>query len=296
MDIKLGGQIITGQTTSVIVGSKVSLTSSALPTGASLSNSQWTIPPGTSSSPIATYTVVDSPASATVSSPQVTGTSADFYWVDSGQYTISYSVSVNGVPVSAQAIFNVLKPTATITQNVGDIAVGTLADGKLYLHLGNADTVPGVSFGYSISMPPGFAGGTFQWTQVVTSINATLTLNSGGQSVLQGTNVIDNAFQYPFVYSGVLEDSPDVELTSDLSHAAITASFESYLMYKPSGTDSIWVPLKDISWSWAASATRTGSPNSWTLDANNYSHSVGTAVNSTAEPLWSGSTSDLEFH
>lgn len=293
VDILMNGNVITDQTVSVIVGAPINLTTRVTPLNATVSSSQWTVPPGTAVNPVASYTVVDAPTyTATTTLPNRNSPSINYYWVNGGLFTVIYTATVNGVQVRAQSTFSVLKPNATISTAEGTIRIATQPDGNLWLSFGDANATPGVRFGYTIQMPSGFTGGTFQWTQVLLSTHITLTENTGNVLTVQGVNVIDNQFAYPFVYNGFLEDSPDVRLDPDLQRVTRQDSFMTYLMFRPTGNNTIWVPLRQIPWSWNASATRTGTPNTWVLDTG-HNHSVGADVNSTAEPLWSGSTRDL---
>jgi len=57
-------------------------------------------------------------------------------------------------------------------------------------------------------------------------------------------------------------DSPYHELNSLFSNVSIVASFQTYVVYKPSGT-SIWVTLAMMSWTWTAEAS-FDSTNGWT--------------------------------
>ena len=79
-------------------------------------------------------------------------------------------------------------------------------------------------------------------------------------------------------------DNPSLGLTSSYQKVSVSDSFNMWLMFKPSISGSIWVPLGQVNWNWAAGATRTGSPNTWTVDAgSNHSQTV---VNSVIHPIW----------
>jgi hypothetical protein len=188
----------------------------------------------------------------------------------------------------------VLKPNATLSIAEGMIQVATLADHNLYLTFGNPDTTPGVRFGYTVTMPSGFTGGSFQWTQVVVSTNIFITDTAGNVVHYTGGNAVDTRFSYPFIDQGVfLEDSPSDLLDPDSNRNSRSDSFVSYVMFRPDGANSIWVPLRQIPWTWSGSATRTGTPtpNTWVLDPGS-SHQAGPDVNSTAEPTWQGRIQD----
>ena len=93
-------------------------------------------------------------------------------------------------------------------------------------------------------------------------------------------------------------DSPDVELKGIYSDVSTNESFVSYLMFNPQTTGSIWVPLRQVPWSWNASATRVGGPNTWVQVGGSAggSYTVGPDADSTVEPVYSGRAQDLQLH
>jgi hypothetical protein len=70
--------------------------------------------------------------------------------------------------------------------------------------------------------------------------------------------------------------------------------FKMYIMFKPAGADSIWVPLKRVDWSWQGCATKDSEDN-WTLDDSSDVSDVGSLVDETNHPLWSRSTDDVDW-
>jgi len=57
-----------------------------------------------------------------------------------------------------------------------------------------------------------------------------------------------------------------------------------WLMFKPDGANSIWVPLRKVWWYWRASATKVN--GQWQLDEGS-DHSVDPASTDTTEyPTW----------
>ena len=83
---------------------------------------------------------------------------------------------------------------------------------------------------------------------------------------------------------------PGIDLNADWSAAGETARYITYLMYKPSGANSIWVTLQTISWAWGGSATH--GPKIWTLDPGSYPGNPGirkVGVGSATLPQWTNS-------
>jgi hypothetical protein len=290
------GNDITNTTQNVIVGEPINLSLETQPEGDEPTDIQWSIPGHAIGNYIVNGPGPSGATSAHATPADLTSPAPTIYWIDGGNsLNVSVTCTVFGTSLTASTTFNVQKPTATITILSGNILVRTLADTYLYLTFGNPDGITGVHFDQSVQMPSGFSGGSTQWTQVILSTQIVRTDNAGNQQSLSGTNVIDGQFSYQFVYNGALEDSPSVRLEPDMSHWSRTDSFASYLMFRPSGSNTIWVPLRHVPWDWHGSATRTGTPNVWVLDPGS-GKNVGPDVNSTAEPEWSGRAQDLQLH
>ena len=63
-------------------------------------------------------------------------------------------------------------------------------------------------------------------------------------------------------------------------------TFTMYLMYKPNGTDSIWVPLQQLTWTWKATANWNSSTAEWVISNPNAS-TCGLSTIVTVLPTWS---------
>jgi hypothetical protein len=91
---------------------------------------------------------------------------------------------------------------------------------------------------------------------------------------------------YPYDSHSSTTDSPLVTLPA----SGLTSTFTDYtatmwLMYKPlnvPGT-SIWVPLRQVTWSWAATATFSG--GHWTLTSHTDPQNLSDS-DSTTYPTW----------
>ena len=83
-------------------------------------------------------------------------------------------------------------------------------------------------------------------------------------------------------------DSPSNPLSSFPTALETTGKdkFEIYLMYRPSGVDSIWVPLGVLLWDWEGVAKRATVTNPWVVQAST-PPSADPSGNDTLEfPLW----------
>jgi len=285
VDIQLNGSTVTGQTVNVIVGQEMNLTTLVQPSNGTVTNSQWTVPGGNSdriASWVVNFTDNQHPTSATVNNlTSLNGSSVDLYWISGGNgRTVQYAAKVNGKPVSAQVTFNVQRPTpaqitvTTATSTTVDSAIGVLA-----MHLGDVPpSTPGLAFSRTLTLPPNFSSGSTQWVQVFSKFNGGNNIASFQQDGLDDI--------YPYDSHSSTTDSPFVTLPP----SGLTSTFTDYtatmwLMFKPlnvPGT-SIWVPLRQVTWSWAATATFDGLQ--WTLASHTDPQNLSDR-DSTTYPTW----------
>ena len=290
LDINFNGN--TNGTHDVIVGQQVNLTTTPFPGNATVTDSQWTVAGGNSdriANYVVNFTNSSGPTSATVTNlSSLNGTSVSFYWISEGNgRTVEYSAKINGRNVSRTITFNVKRPTASIaaTASTTNIGVDSVTQ-NTELRLGNPDATPGITFTRSLTLPQGFSGDT-QWVQIFTQKSGTVTIN--GQTASLTTVGLDDVYPYPLdsnatAGNGKTSDTPGFVLNS-LTSASVDFRATMCLMFKPSNVQgtSIWVPLRQVSWVWQASATLNNSIWSITSQAN-----PGTLsdANSTAHPVW----------
>ena len=273
VDIKKDGSVITDTTTDVIVGQAIDLEGEVKPSGLTLVSKQWTIPG------VRVKDWSASSSSATLTSIQASDlqqSSIKYYWVDGGNgRVVKYVVTGYGRTCECKASLNVKRPTSTMTISTGTVAVDS-AWGTLELHYGSP-TTPGISFSRTITVPSGFSGST-QWVQLTDPLRRRK-LNDGTWQRWAGAGLDTN---YPYNTGASTNDSPGTPLTSSYLNKTVSDSFEMYLMFKPSGTDTIWVPLKRTDWSWSGAASRSGS--NWSLDSS--SNPTPSTTDTTSHPVW----------
>lgn len=294
VNIKLpDGTDITNTTRDVVVGQKISLTTEVLPSGTTFSNPQWTIP-GTR---IADYVVTcngtgtppqcQNPTSGVVTQlSDLTTSTMDYYWVDGGDgRQVQYTIAINSQTVTGTSTFNVKRPTASVTTSTGSVQVGT-AWGFLSMSFGTP-TTPGISFSQSVTMPSGFTGST-QWVQIANALRRRQD-NAGNWERAQGSG-IDTT--YPYDSGTSTSDSPGTPvLTGSYARETADDSFQMYLMFRPSvgSTDTIWVPLRVVNWSWSGDTSRTGT--TWSLTSSSNSTNPADA-DTTTHPTWTANAAD----
>ena len=281
VNIKQDGTTITGTTRNVIVGQKISLTAEVQPTGGTLTNQRWTIP----GVRVANYVPNGDSGTVTALPANPGGPAVDYYWVDGGDgRQVQFSVKVNGKSFTAIATFNVKRPTATFTStSAGNVACDFACGSELRVHYG-CNASPGITFSLTnVVIPAGFSGDT-QLVQVANSTTRTK-LRSGVMLTKSGTNLLDTTFPYGILYDAPGEpfDPGDIQITAN-------DSFTIYVIFKPSSANSVWVPIRKLSWSWAGDGLF-----SRTLNSSSHSASQGSS-DATDHPQWSGNVISLEFH
>lgn len=276
VEIMLDGLKVTGLTRDVVVGQRINLSLQAEPSGATVSNVQWTVP-GTR---VANYIANGTTGTVTPLS-NLNTSSISFYWVDgaSGRQ-VTLSCKVNGTPFTKTVKFNVKRPTAQVTTATGAVNISSAWGGGTSLHFGVPQKL-GIIFTHNVTYPSGLTG-TLAWIQLAKlNRKRQLVVNSSWEKLVEVG--LDGSFPYPSASSNSANDSPRSPLDNTLLKKSADDSFEMWLLFKPSGATSIWVPLRKVSWSWSGVATRNG--NIW--DLSSPSNSVNPAsVDSTTHPEW----------
>ncbi len=303
VEILRNGQVISNPsiTTNVSVGERIDLSSRI--TDGTGSNSQWSIPGTRISNYTVTYTNETGPTSAIVTelAPEsLNQTTVQFYWIDGANPRIvEYSVNIGNQTFTAQAKFNVRRPTVTLSSTTADVGLGsvTLPDNSsvFALHYGSPTATPGITFSASATLPPGVAG-QIVWVQVVNLSTRKRKPNLGNEQVLQGAG-LDTLFPMG-IDTASENDSPLQPLDPSCDYTSVSAndSFSTFLMFKPqvASGQSIYVPLRHISWSWAGTGTRGSNCTSWTL--SNVSRTVNPQSMDTLEhPEWVANITQFEF-
>jgi hypothetical protein len=167
----------------------------------------------------------------------------------------------------------------------------------------DAPDINGITFNTSPMILTTF-GGNFAWLQLVNRVNtstfadgSTQTLNSNG-FVLDNGQSANGKPQYNslngWLYSfdpgqkGALPspvDLPTVGLSGgNLSSVTTNQQFQMFLMYQPSGANSIWVTLQQVNWNWAASIAFAN--GAWGMPTGTSFLANPTGARSTSLPQW----------
>jgi len=241
---------IAGTNQNVVVGQEILLTGT--PTGGT-----WTQITGNI---VAGFTAGASGGPLTLVSKNQS--SVLFYWVTGGTQTVTYTVS----GASANVTFTVAAPS------FGGIAtsVSSVYLTPSWMELGDYPSPPpGIKFVASITPPSGYSG-TLAWGQIINSLVENFELSTGKYQDCTAAG-LDNSWPYmnsipPTQTSASTNDNPGIGLPSvNYLYVYRSDSFSMYLMWQPSLSNSIQVPLGVVNWSWNAAASFSTSTSQWSL-------------------------------
>jgi hypothetical protein len=297
---KSDGTNITGITNFVNVGEQVVIKAQLdyLPASATEPTGTWTVPKSTGDFPIAVGgwnpTLAASGVTAKLTGQNLVTKQLTFYWVapdgpipasGNARQVVYYKVNVNGIDYTANTVFDITRPTDTVSTQI----LSTVEVGKTYgancnvlfknsIHFGDAcGNQAGIKFSKS---PVKDLGKKYKWVQLIGSTLQVTAQDQYGNPtpispnpiVLAAPNSLDtlsNSTSYPYsavLSSGEAIDSPNVSLDSiDVAlstqggiatNATLNDTFTTWLMYQPDKPNSIPVPLKFVSWSVSGQAKK----------------------------------------
>jgi hypothetical protein len=190
----------------------------------------------------------------------------------------------------------VLMTSATTTVIVGPTSGDTT---RTWLSFGDAFLLPGIQFEFTATAPSGdngYVAGTQLVQKQTTSTPASDWINTNGVFWLDGCPIYAAAqtgiagppgTSHQFIWRS--RDSPGTPLRPDLDLVTRSDNFQMYFMYRPAGTESIWVPIGEMDWFWNGTATRNGNPlinHGWTGPTNSSFSPAPTGAASSVFPEW----------
>lgn len=251
------GTNITDLTSTVLVGEQIALTCKFVDqygddsSIATITNFQWTVP-----TPYVSNYFTTTP-SLLLTDINLTNSGTYFYWYrPATNLEVQCSIVSKGVTMTAKTKFNVIAPT----NSVNPVANGPVAVDSnwfqevLALHFGDGHTnsTPGVQIDRAVNED----AGDWEWLQLATFTVRTIFCPETNWWRYYDTG-LDLGFPYSILMGTSLMDSPGVPLASLYCQLTVDASFESYLMFRPPSSGSIWVPLKVVVWGWSGASSYT---------------------------------------
>ena len=220
----------------------------------------------------------------TWSQPHITDPGPAWYWSDvAGNKTITCTATVTP-PIGQGSAFSVTA-TRTVTLDVpawteSDSANPTRIDNQYPPISGYALWAGslvinnnGSQWNDSVTLPPNLYTGNGDWAHLqIISVNGTHTIGGTATPVPNsGTTGLDGGFPYRtdgsvYIDSGQIVsegDSPGIALLDDYTNYTLNYSYDLYVMYIPPGSQSIWVPLTKLTWTWAPNVNRPAPSGHW---------------------------------
>ncbi len=284
-----------------MVGQKISLSGLTQPCGLTVSSRSWTLP-GTL---VKSYSQAEATAgTAALSNADLSGGTVGYYWIAGGTENVSYTATFGVVSLSASTTFNVQRPAAmllclTTTNSPAVNCDDPGFNGGLELHFGSRAS-PGISWTGTVTTPL-CGSGSIACTQLINEYRHQ-TLAAGGKTQTvssSGAYVLDNKLGIQYDGSAAIGDSdtqassksdtPGSRLAGTIQKSA-SDSFQLYLMYHPSGADSIRVTLREVDWNWSGKCTLNGT---WSMDAPGNASVDPPSSDSTTLPTWSNYSTNL---
>jgi len=235
-------------TQNVIVGQQINLSIHVDGTTVTPDHIQWSV----DGNRIASYVPTNSTGTAT-SLTNLQSNSLTYYWLAAGtSLHVTLSCRLAGSQFNKSVTFNVDGPVGHITATTSSSTMIN-ADGNV-LELGDPSGTPGIVFTRTVSSA--FDGST-RWIQVFSKKNGSIT--GPNVNISLHTCGADGAYLYQLDSDWTqanlkASDSPGALLVSGATDASTDYEATMYLMFKPSGNNTIWVPLRKVTWAWSAIA------------------------------------------
>jgi hypothetical protein len=298
-----GSDIATNQTLNVEAGWPINVGTQVTPSDQTMTY-QWTVAGsgGTPPTAIKNFNVVYSgqyngsnvnSTSGNVvplgSSDLNIATPPTFHFIDNASHNVSCAVTIAGQQISAQTTFSASKPSINITTTTDSV------------HLDQYQSTPGIAIGLGdVNANPSVAGITFQASAIPNGYNGSI---KWIQIYTPDMSAVDNASPpntysdqgsgldttYPYLYPDITiqnrQDDPCQGLANGLISLAVNDSATMWLLYTPTLSGSIQVPIQKVNWSWSGTCTYNSQTQQWAL--SNPANTGPNGTNTNAYPIWS---------
>lgn len=234
--------------------------------------------------------------------PEVT-----FYWTDEGKAKITYEATANNQQLTAETEFDIRKPKYNVIVKAAETSRIKEFTGFKPLNNNNCwvaqgPDIPGGTYfiynGITFTPEPqdGIEGKT-QWVQMLENDQFYWIYTGGVKEKCKLVEVLDRCYPYP-AKGIVAEDTPGLHIgkagkpkvregTDDiLLSAGKTQQNRMYLMFKPSGNESEWIPLKLIRWTWDCSVAWHDWNQEWKISNGGVSPKNPEAEDTNEYPEW----------
>ena len=280
---------ITDETVKVVVGEKIKLRGVIRPEDQDPGKGSWNLGGGGSGRNYIKRYEADMRKGEVIDLENLNTREVEFYWVDGGAAAVEYASQAGTEEVSAGAKFEIKEPDYKVTikasgeSEVRNPERGIALDQKECMGTGahgaaNTDDLwlqyKGITFEAEL-LNRKEVSGSEQWVQIIEQQSYYQTFEGGVRSENLITEALDIC--YPTWKGPRGGDAPGILLmrddklltdklsdgtTANMVYTGKTQENRLYLMFRPDGDDSEWVPVKLIEWAWTGNAES----QSWARD------------------------------
>ncbi len=275
------------------------LSGQSLPLGVVLSNFEWEIP----NHAFKDYTANQTTGTVTpISEADRQYAEVECYFADAGEKEFFVSFDVDSERVTIPLKITLDEPVGSFAASYGTTKFIPPSLMILYRPPPNE----GLTFNGTVSVPAGWPEGEWHYVQLVTSNRQFQTFSGNNPSApwYHGLTVLDNSYPYfpgphgthpetnvGHFTTGTTDqqggDSPATGGLGPVVQSVIVAdAFSTFLMFKPDGQDSRYVPILRLDWNWNASAENTGTTEApqWVVPEG--PPSIGVPYKTSVHPMW----------
>jgi hypothetical protein len=301
----LNGDKIDDETKAILVGERIEIRLQSETTGATYSDFTWTVPsdafkdwrPNDKGRVVRLGEEEDHP------DDDLHRGSCIFYCAGPGRKTVTVNCKLDSGDNEGQyktfsSTIEVIRPGSTITPM--DLGISKLKGLQMKLTDTTIGDDNGIRLQGSIQMPGDRPAGSWAWLQCVTPSRLKTNSQTGYSEADPNNNVLCLDANFPYIAPG--DERPSTRSTNEthefrdapgtrwinptpITEITVADLFSLYLMFKPSGDTSKYVPIKRLDWTWPAFAYGHGlDPTNWVVIPTTASINADSEV--AAHPNW----------
>jgi hypothetical protein len=154
----------------------------------------------------------------------------------------------------------------------------------------------------AVDVPAGFPAGQWEAVQLIKSDRSRTNVDKTIQNIRSNKFVLDTSYPYSESEStnkggafSIIDDSPAQLLKDEHRYSINSETFKTYILFKPAGMHSVFVPLKATDlWWWRAVAVNAD--GLWTLSPNSDAKSAIPQWNNADDyPMWTSNVLDIDW-
>jgi len=283
-------QLLTDATREVLPGQQMNLKAEVRPVSSTVAAWQWTLPGVV----FKDYTANENTGTLTpLAATDSDGQTVRFYWADTGDgRKVVCKAKIGGQWVEGYEMLNVKNPKCKLSGKMGG---KVKCDYPRFGLLGDKDWKTGITLTGDVSVPTGFSKGIWQFVQTVVPNSwrrdnwdgkvQLFSYSKNGQSCGDGYPIGGpwNTETGPHA----MQDAPFISLVTFYWQVESKQDdFATYVMFRPPGEGSKWVPLKFVTWWWKGLVENAGFPAdaNWSLVSGDQGASSAKVTSS--HPQW----------